>query len=109
MFDIYEDQFDRFMDNFDHINSSEAERIDFIVDRCQELPELAEDDPSGGQSWRNDNDNDYSRPGNRGGGGGYRGGNDYRGGRGGMRGSRGGFDNYQQPQMQKYQSYEPEP
>lgn len=101
MFDIYEDQFDRFMDNFDHISQSESERIDFIVDRCQELPELAEDDPSGGQSWRNDNENDYNRQGSRGGGG-YRGGNDYRGGRGGMRGGRGGFDSYQQPQMHKY-------
>jgi hypothetical protein len=56
VFDIYEDQFERFMDNFDHIKGQEGDRLDFVIERCQELPELAEDD-AGGQGWRNDGDN----------------------------------------------------
>lgn len=36
------------MDNFDHIFTQEGERLEFTVVRCQELPELAEDDASGG-------------------------------------------------------------
>lgn len=40
LFDIYEDQYDRFMDLFDNIYNHEGERLDFIVERCQELPEL---------------------------------------------------------------------
>jgi len=95
LFDIYEDQYDRFMDNFDHIYLQEGDRLEFAVDRCQELPELLEDDvSSSGQGWRNDNDSDYRGNGGNGGGqygnsGGYN-----QGGRGGGRGSRGG--GYQQ-------------
>ncbi len=55
LFDIYEDQYERFMDNFEHIYTQEGERLEFTVLRCQELPELAEDDASGGQGWRSEN------------------------------------------------------
>lgn len=119
LFDIYEDQFDRFMDNYDHVFNGEGDRIEFVVDRCQELPELQEDDiSSSGQGWRTDNDQGYNDRGSYGGSsyggssrGGYRGG--YDGGRGsrGGRGNRGGYggnrDDYQ-PRMVHQQSYEPE-
>ena len=88
VFDIYEDQYDRFMDNYQHILSQEADRMTFTVERCQELPELAEDDSQGGSGWRNDGDaggNSYGGGGNSYGGGG----NSYGGGRGGRGG--GGF------------------
>ncbi len=82
IFDIYEDMKDRFMDNFDHVQQQENGRLEFLLEKCQELPELMEDESSG-QGWRNDGyDNNSSQ-------GGYYGGN--RGGRGGY--DRGGFDN----------------
>ena len=34
LFDIYEDQYDRFMDIFDNVYNHEGERLDFIVERC---------------------------------------------------------------------------
>ena len=58
VFDIYEDQYERFMDNFTHVQSQEADRLTFTVERCQELPELAEDDASG-QGWRNDHESTW--------------------------------------------------
>lgn len=124
IFDIYEDQFDRFMDNYDHICQQEGDRLDFVVERCQELPELAEDDPNIANSWRTtDSDFDAGQNNQRGGygnRGGYRGSNqgysDYGnrgGGQRGMRGNRGGGGYGQrddfQPQLQKHSmSYEPE-
>ena len=42
-FDIYEDQIARFMDNWTHLQTAEAGRLDFDVSRCTELPELDED------------------------------------------------------------------
>lgn len=46
------------MDNMYHIQESEKERLDFTIERCQELPELAEDD-AGGAGWRNDGDGGF--------------------------------------------------
>lgn len=56
VFDLYEDQYVRFMDTFDHLKAAEGDRLNFDVMKCNELPELAEDDPSSGagSSWRND-------------------------------------------------------
>ncbi len=34
VFDIYEDQYDRFMDNFQHIQAQEGDRLTFVVERC---------------------------------------------------------------------------
>lgn len=50
VFDVYEDKFDRFMENYVFLKEKEGERLDFVVERCQDLPELAEDD--GGDAWR---------------------------------------------------------
>lgn len=90
IFDIYEDQKSRYIDNYEHIKERENDRLDFVIEQCQELPELLEDE-AGGQGWRNDG-YDYSNGGfhgpQRGGGyGGY-------GGGGGSRGSRGGRGAY---------------
>lgn len=74
-FDLYEDQFSRFMDNWTHLKQQEGDRLDFEVIKCTDLPELDEDSP------------------NSGGGSGYGGGNGgggYGGGRGGYRGGGGG-------------------
>lgn len=97
VFDIYDDNFERFMDNYYHLREQEGARLDFLVERCAELPELAEDDPNGGggMSWRNDggSGNDFGSGGYGDGGyGGGRGGG--RGGRGygGRGGGRGGYD-----------------
>ena len=77
VFDLPEDRYGRFMDNYEHLLQAEHDRLDFTVDKCTDLPELAEDDPQmGGGGWRND--------------GGY-GGGGYGGGRGGgYGGGRGG-------------------
>ena len=55
VFDLYEDQFSRFMDNWSHLQEAEAGRLDFDVSKSNDLPELAEDDPmsGGGSGWRN--------------------------------------------------------
>jgi uncharacterized membrane protein YgcG len=86
IFDIYEDQFDRYLDNFDHIAEQEGNHLPFILDRCPELPELTEDET--GQGWRNNDPYDGSYSQNYGGGrsggrGGYDGNRGSRGGRGG--------------------------
>ena len=107
VFDLYEDQFNRFMDNWTHLQEAEAGRLDFVVGKCTDLPELAEDDPlsGGGSNWRGNDgggDGGYGGGGYGGGrgGGGYRGGGGggYGGGRGGGyeggRGSRGGGSSY---------------
>jgi hypothetical protein len=102
LFDIYEDQYDRFMDNYEHVYTQEGDRLEFAVDRCLELPELQEDDASGGgQGWRSDGNQDQGYGGqgyygnNNRGTGGFRGGFDNsRGGRGGQRGGRGGYNDY---------------
>ena len=57
VFDIYEDQYQRFMDNFDHLRDQEGDRLDFMVDRCQDLPEVVEEGESS-SGWRNDG-NDF--------------------------------------------------
>jgi len=58
VFDLYEDQYARFMDGWAHLQEAEAGRLDFDVGKCTELPELAEDDPmsSSGSGWRNEGD-----------------------------------------------------
>lgn len=75
VFDIYEDKFNRFIENYEYLKSREGERgLDFHVERCNELPELDEDG-QGGDAWRNTS-----------GGGGFGGGNNqmsYGGGGGG--------------------------
>jgi hypothetical protein len=72
VFDLYEDQFARFMDNWTHLQESEAGRLDFVVSKCTEIPELAEDDQmSGGSNWRANDGGDNGYGGGRGGGGGY--------------------------------------
>lgn len=56
VFDIYEDQFDRFMDNYNHLK--ETSKIDFTVSKCNELPELAEEngfETEAFGSWRGGN------------------------------------------------------
>jgi hypothetical protein len=53
VFDIYEDQYQRFIDNFEHLKEQEKDRIDFFVERCQELPELLEEGETS-SGWRND-------------------------------------------------------
>lgn len=62
LFDIYEDQYDRFMDIFEHLIQQEGDRLDFKVERCSELPELAEDDMtgSGAGGWRTDSNSDQN-------------------------------------------------
>ena len=91
VFDLYEDQYARFMDGWAHLQEAEAGRLDFDVAKCTELPELAEDDPlaSNGAGWRNaGEDASYGGFGGRGG---FRGAYGDRGGRGrGGRGGRGG-------------------
>ena len=71
LFDIYEDQYDRFMDIFEHLIQQEGDRLEFKVERCQELPELAEDDLTGSSAggWRagGDSDQNYGGSGNNGG------------------------------------------
>lgn len=66
VFDIYEDQFERFLDVFTHLKDTDS-RIDFSVQKCSELPELVEEDGYGGESnWRgaggngNGNDGGYN-------------------------------------------------
>ena len=97
VFDIYEDQCIRFMDGYEHLKDQEGSRLDFEIEKCLALPELAEDDPSSGQGggWRNDGSggDGYGGGGGYGGrgGGGYggRGGGGYGGGRGDRGGGRG--------------------
>ena len=52
IFDIYEDQKSRYLDNYEHIKEREPD-IDFVIEVCAELPELYEDE-AGAQGWRND-------------------------------------------------------
>ena len=49
VFDIYEDQHDRFMENYQHLLNAEGDRLDFVVERCVDLPEI--DDDSWGGSY----------------------------------------------------------
>ena len=57
VFDLYEDQYARFFDGWNHLQEAEAGRLDFDVAKCSDLPELAEDDPmSSGMGWRNEGD-----------------------------------------------------
>ena len=85
------------MDGYEHLKEQEGSRLDFEIEKCLALPELAEDDPSSGQGggWRNDGSggDGYGGGGGYGGrgGGGYggRGGGGYGGGRGDRGGGRG--------------------
>jgi len=72
VFDVYEDKFDRFMENFHFLKERDGERIDFIIERCSDLPELAEDD--GGDAWRMGGGGGFN---NNNGGGGFNGGGGY--------------------------------
>jgi ATP-dependent RNA helicase DDX21 len=86
VFDIYEDQYQRFIDNFEHLKEQEGDRLDFTVERCNDLPEVVEEGESS-SGWRNEGGNDFG-----GSGGGYGGGSyGSRGGRGGDRGGGRGF------------------
>lgn len=42
VFDVFEDQFERFMDVFIHLKDTDS-RVDFIVQRCSELPDLLDE------------------------------------------------------------------
>lgn len=90
VFDLYEDQFSRFMDGWKHLQESEKGRLDFEVSKCTELPELDENSgDSGPGSGYGGGGGGYG--GSRGGGGGYGGGRGGGGGSyGGDRGGRGG-------------------
>ena len=71
VFDIYEDQYQRFIDNFEHLKDQERDRLDFTVERCQELPDLMEEGESSA-GWRNDGGSGNDNGGSGGfGGGGY--------------------------------------
>ena len=55
VFDIYEDQSDRFQEIFNHLKENDS-RVDFILERCSELPELTDDSGAdfegrGGSGW----------------------------------------------------------
>ena len=70
VFDIYEDKFTRFIENFEFLKSREQTRLDFHVERCNELPELDEDG-QGDSAWRNTGSSGFGRNqygGNQGGG-----------------------------------------
>jgi hypothetical protein len=51
VFDMYEDQSERFMDISAHLKERGS---DITVDFCSELPDL-EEDGMGGGNWRNNN------------------------------------------------------
>ena len=85
-FDLYEDQYSRFMDNWAHLKDTDRGKLDFDVCKCAELPELNEDDAMSAGGSGGYGDGGYGGGG--GGGGGHRGGGGFRGG--GGRG--GGFD-----------------
>ena len=44
VFDIKDSYYERFLDNYDHIKKQEGSRLDFVVKRCDDLPELEEDE-----------------------------------------------------------------
>lgn len=86
VFDVYEDKFDRFMENYTFLKERDGERLDFVVERCADLPELAED--GGDDAWRmgGGGGGGFGGGSNNYGGGGYQG----RGGGGGYQGRGGG-------------------
>jgi hypothetical protein len=54
VFDIYEGSYERFIEIFIHLKESDS-RIDFIAEKCYELPDLIDEGGSGGQGdWRTD-------------------------------------------------------
>lgn len=79
VFDIYENQVDRFQEIFNHLKETDS-RIDFIVEKCNELPELDDESGSGfesrgGSSWnREGGSGGYQRHGRQNSFGGYSGG-----------------------------------
>ena len=81
VFDIQNSYYERFLDNYDHIKNQEGLKLDFIVSRCQELPEMEDEESNGGFIQRNN----YNHGGH--GGSGSFGG---RSSRGGFEGGRGG-------------------
>ena len=87
VFDLYEDQYSRFIDSWKHLQEQEGSRLDFDVGQCKELPELDEDCSDSGPASGYGGGYGGGRGGGFGGGG--RGG--YGGGFGGDRGSRGGY------------------
>ena len=50
VFDIQNSYYERFLDNYDHIKNQEGLKLDFIVSRCQELPEMEDEESNGGSS-----------------------------------------------------------
>jgi hypothetical protein len=62
IFDIYEDQKSRYLDNYEHIKEREEGRIEFVIEQCLELPELLEDE-AGGQGWRSGGSDNYDNGG----------------------------------------------
>lgn len=102
VFDIRAEHLDGFLENYERLVET-GERIDFVVSKCQELPDM-EDDYSGA-NWRDSGNDGYGGGrgrgrggyGGRGGGGGYQdrdGGSSWGGGGRGGRGGRGGGGYY---------------
>ena len=89
-FDLYEDQYTRFMDNWTHLREAEGSRLDFEVSKCTELPELDEDAPTSGGGSGYGGDGGFGGGGYGGGSRGYRGSNGGGRGGGGFGGGRGG-------------------
>jgi uncharacterized membrane protein YgcG len=52
VFDIYEAKLTPFIENYEYLKGREQTRMDFHVERCNELPELDEDG-QGDSAWRN--------------------------------------------------------
>jgi len=44
IFDIYEDQKSRYLDNYEHVRDQERERLEFVMEVCTGMPELYEDE-----------------------------------------------------------------
>lgn len=50
VFDIQNNYYEKFLDNYDHIKGQEGLSLDFVVSRCQELPSIDDDNTFGGGS-----------------------------------------------------------
>jgi hypothetical protein len=83
VFEIKDNYYERFLDNYEHIKNQEGTSLDFTVSRCQDLPELEDQGNFGGSESRQ---SDYN--------GGHGGASSYNGrsSRGGFESGRGGFD-----------------
>lgn len=67
VFDIYEDQTERFLEISSHLKETDSS-IDFEVVKCLELPQLEDEDSLtiGGNAWRNSGSANYGGAGKHG-------------------------------------------